>query len=61
MHMTVQSNPRKISKRGNSDHVSIPKDVLDAAGLDRGDRVVWLVDDGEVSLQPVQWEVATDE
>jgi len=58
MVMTTTSNPRKISKRGNSDQVVIPSDILDEAGLERGDRVVWMYDDGDLELQRVEWEVS---
>jgi antitoxin component of MazEF toxin-antitoxin module len=59
--MAKQSNPRKVSKRGNSAHVSLPVELMADVGLELGDRVVIQSDGQTLTIQPVQWEVATNE
>lgn len=52
--MTATSPPRKICKRGNSDQVSITDEMLERAGLERGDRVAWIFEDDELKLEQVR-------
>jgi len=59
--MATTANPRKISKRGNSDHVSIPQDIMAEAGLERGDRAMWVLEDDDLKLEKVEWRRAGDE
>lgn len=40
----------KLTRQGNSTGVRLPKDVLDAAGLQRGDEVMLEVANGRVTL-----------
>ena len=40
----------KLTRQGNSTGVRLPKDVLDAAGLQRGDEVTLDVTNGRVTL-----------
>ena len=44
MHMT------KLTKVGNSTGVTIPREVLTAANLDRGDEVALQVRDGTIEI-----------
>ena len=44
MHMT------KLTKVGNSTGVTIPREVLAAASLDRGDEVSLIVRDGKIEI-----------
>lgn len=40
----------KLTKQGNSTGVRLPKDVLEQAGLERGDEVTLEVTEGRVTL-----------
>lgn len=61
MHMTVQSNPRKLYQSGNAIVVSLPQTVLSEADMEQGDRVVLTAEEGEITAEAVQWQVETDE
>jgi antitoxin component of MazEF toxin-antitoxin module len=59
--MTVQSNPRKLYQSGNGTVVGLPEDILQEAGLTKGDRVRLTADEGEIVVEPVEWRVKDDE
>jgi len=59
--MTVQSNPRKLYQSGNGTVVGLTQEVLQEAGLEKGDRVVLTANDGEITVEPVEWRRANDE
>lgn len=61
MHMTVQSNPRKLYQSGNGTVVSIPQDVLEEVDLRQGDRVVLTAYEGQITVEEVEYRVANDE
>lgn len=54
MQMAQRSNPRKITKQGNSQGITIPVDVLSDAGLERGDRVVVESDGRKLVVEKVR-------
>ena len=43
----------KLSKIGNSTGVTLPREVLEAAGMERGDTVVLQVEAGRIELTKV--------
>lgn len=48
----MMKNTAKLSPRGNSLAVTIPKDMLEAAGLSQGDELSLLVrDDGVIEIR----------
>jgi antitoxin component of MazEF toxin-antitoxin module len=59
--MADQTNPRKLYQSGNNVVVSFPEDFLDEAGLEKGDRVVFRQENGQITMSEVEWEVASDE
>jgi len=61
MHMTVQSNPRKLYQSGNGTVVSLPQDVLAEVGLEQGDQVILTAGEGEVVVEEVEYRRTDDE
>lgn len=55
--MEAQTNPRKLFQSGNNVVVSFPESFLTEVGLGKGDRVVFKQEDGEITMQPVVYEV----
>jgi len=55
--MEAQTNPRKLFQSGNNVVVSLPASFLTEVGLSKGDRVVFKKEDGEITMQPVVYEV----
>jgi len=55
--MEAQTNPRKLFQSGNNVVVSLPESFLTEVGLSKGDRVVFQQKDGEITMQPVVYEV----
>lgn len=56
--MTTTSNPRKIYQSGNGLVVSIPKNIRDEMGLEKGDRVVLEADGQVATIEAVEWRRA---
>jgi len=59
--MTGQTNPRKLTSSGGMTVVSLPSDLLDEAGLQKGDRLVLEATETGFRAEKVEWQVSTDE
>jgi len=57
MRMSDQTNPRKVTTSGGMTVVSLPSDLLEAAGIEKGDRVVLEPTDTGFKASVVSWEV----
>jgi len=57
MQMVEQSNPRTIHASGGQTVVSLPDTITDAHDIDLGDDMVWVLDDGVLSLRHVSYTV----
>jgi len=55
--MDGPTNPRKVTTSGGMTVVSLPDDLLDEIGLEKGDRVVLRPDGNGFRAEPVEWEV----
>jgi len=53
-----QTNPRKVTTSGGMTVVSLPTDLLDEVGLEKGDRVVLSPTDTGFVAEKVEWTVA---
>ena len=58
--MEGQTNPRKVTTSGGMTVVSLPTDLLDEVGLEKGDRVVLSPAPNGFRAKRVEWEVAGD-
>lgn len=56
--MADPTNPRKITTSGGMTVVSIPKGLLEQAGLEKGDQVVLEATNKGFEARKVEWEVA---
>jgi antitoxin component of MazEF toxin-antitoxin module len=59
--MTDPTNPRKVTTSGGMTVVSLPTDLLDEVGLEKGDRVVLEARPNGFLARKVTWEVAGDD
>jgi len=53
--MTGQTNPRKITSSGGMTVVSIPTELLEEVGLEKGDRVVLSPEADGFRAREVEW------
>jgi len=52
------STPRKIGKDGNSLKVTLDRELLAELDLERGDRLVQSIEDGQLVMQKAEWTVS---
>jgi len=57
MRMSDQTNPRKITTSGGMTVVSLPSDLLEETGIEKGDRVVLEPTPTGFKASVVSWEV----
>jgi antitoxin component of MazEF toxin-antitoxin module len=57
MQMAKKTNPRKVTTSGGMTVISLPRELLEETGIQKGDRVVLEADGSGFRAFPVTYEV----